>query len=432
MSFFYRLTWQKIRVWLLGLFILLFVTGFFILMHTGQPVAPMTEDVPVANGEDFGQFLIDHYALLSPFFDRHRPDLITQGEPLLIRALGDVILLNMAIGWVVAAAMAFGFSHFYARSHAKPWESVIYSTWRIGLEMIVFLMGSFGVFGWEQTDLPIPLAVIIILFVLVDIIAQSVLVSNIYGTGPTISTVFYICVLLVLVPIGALLTGAQIKKKMSILLSQFADVPAVTTDLLSATATGNGQLNIAHRARDDASEAVTQAQAKLDQIRAEEDAVQKSIEAKKNSEAYVFGRIVRIRASGDLLSARDQMTAFLTQFPNGTLVAMAKAQLDMINQDLAQEKQGEAEAAHAAAQARADLQARAAQGMVTLEEMRHALLGKSREDVTGLFGQPSDTGPDRWDYRQRMLLNAQAHEKHGLTIHFSQDAVQGVEYYSGN
>ena len=62
----------------------------------------------------------------------------------------------------------------------------------------------------------------------------------------------------------------------------------------------------------------------------------------------------------------------------------------------AQKKQEEADAARAAAQARADLLARAAKGEVTLSEMRQALIGKTRAEVSDLLGAPSETATDSW------------------------------------
>jgi hypothetical protein len=93
-----------------------------------------------------------------------------------------------------------------------------------------------------------------------------------------------------------------------------------------------------------------------------------------------------------------------------------------------QKKQQDADAAHTAAVARADLLARAARGAVTLSEMRRVLIGKSREDVKNLLGLPMETGTDTWGYRQQMIVNPVTNEKHGLTVYFSEGTVQGVDY----
>ena len=88
----------------------------------------------------------------------------------------------------------------------------------------------------------------------------------------------------------------------------------------------------------------------------------------------------------------------------------------------------EADAARAAAQARADLLTRAGKGEVTLSEMRQALLGKTRAQVSNLLGLPSETASDSWSYRRQMILNPLTNEKHGLTVYFSEGIVQGVDY----
>ena len=100
--------------------------------------------------------------------------------------------------------------------------------------------------------------------------------------------------------------------------------------------------------------------------------------------------------------------------------------------DEAQKNQEEADAARVAAQARADLLARAAKGEVTLSEMRQALIGKTRAQVSGLLGQPSETGSDSWGYRQQMILNPLTNEKTGLMVYFTEGAVQSVDYNRGS
>lgn len=422
---------------MLGIFILLFAIGVFILTHTGKQIAPMpTQTVASANGENFGQFLVDHYALLVPFFEKNQQNLVRQGEPLLIRVMGDLILINMAIGWVLTVGIAIGFSSIYARRHAQPQEAVIYATWRLGLDIGIFLMASLGAFGWELLQLPIPVWPILILFGLAGIIAHSILVANVYGTNTTVSTLFYIFLLTILILAVALVSGAAIKKRMAIVLAQFFDVQSVTAQLNDATAEGNRQLADIKSSSAEAHQTVDAAQDKINEIDKNMEAVRKEIETEQNSEAYVYARIMRIRAQGDLPSAQDQLEAFIVKFPTGTLINTAKAQLDVIKQDIvtgdAQKKLAEANEAQAAAQARADLLARASRGEVTIVEMRHALLGKTMYEVQGLFGKPTESGPERWGYASKMVQNPQTNEKFGLSVYFTEDVVQSVDYYYGN
>jgi hypothetical protein len=69
---------------------------------------------------------------------------------------------------------------------------------------------------------------------------------------------------------------------------------------------------------------------------------------------------------------------------------------------------------------------------VTLSEMRDALIGKSRAEVTALFGAPTETGANRWGYGQRMIFNPLDDSHLGLTVVFSDGFVQGVDYYYGS
>jgi hypothetical protein len=95
----------------------------------------------------------------------------------------------------------------------------------------------------------------------------------------------------------------------------------------------------------------------------------------------------------------------------------------------AQQKQDEANAVRITAQARADLLARAAKGEVPLSEMRKALIGKSRAQVSALLGSPTETASNTWRYRQQMVMNPLTGEKHCLVVYFIEGNVQGIDYY---
>jgi len=176
----------------------------------------------------------------------------------------------------------------------------------------------------------------------------------------------------------------------------------------------------------------TDLQNQINEAQAEQERLAQAIEDKKHSDRYLFTQIVKVRAKGDLESARRQLLSFLTQFPTSNVTAQARLQLSEINNQLAleeaQKQQQEAEAAQAAAAARADLLARAGKGDVTLSEMRQALIGKTRAQVSDLLGEPSETASDSWGYRQQMILNPMTNEKHGLVVNFSEGIVQGVDY----
>jgi uncharacterized protein (DUF3084 family) len=168
------------------------------------------------------------------------------------------------------------------------------------------------------------------------------------------------------------------------------------------------------------------------QAQTEKSQLHEQIEAKKNSDIYIFAQIMKVRAGGDLAAARDQLAAFPAKFPASPLLVLARGQLaDLDNQiaaEAAQQKQAEADAVRAAAAARADLLARAAKGQVTLSEMRAVIIGKSRADVKALLGAPGDTGTDTWTYYPQMIVNPLTNEKSGLVVNFSEGVVQGVDY----
>ena len=130
------------------------------------------------------------------------------------------------------------------------------------------------------------------------------------------------------------------------------------------------------------------------------------------------------RATSSPLSWPNFLRVRWTPWPAGN---WPKSAAELVVEET-QKKQEEADAARAAAQARADLLARAGKGEVTLSEMRQALIGKTRAQVSDLLGQPSETASDSWGYRQQMILNPLTNEKHGLTVYFNEGIVQSVDY----
>ncbi len=278
------------------------------------------------------------------------------------------------------------------------------------------------------------LVVAISLIVLVNFAVQTFLVTAIYRTSIVVSGLFYLGLFVVHLLAGGLVLGPLVKARTAAMMTQFID-QNVASQLKSATTEAKNDLALVAAARDKAKAAQAEARNQLDQANADLEKLHRQIEDKKNSEAFVYGRVVRIYAGGDLPAARDQFTAFLAKFPSGSEAGPAQALLAQIDSELAareaQKKQAEADALRAAEQARADLLARAGKGEVTLSEMREALIGKTRDEVNALFGKPSEIGPDRWGYGQRMIVNPMTKEKHGLAIYFKEGAVQGVEYYYG-
>jgi hypothetical protein len=189
-------------------------------------------------------------------------------------------------------------------------------------------------------------------------------------------------------------------------------------------------------ADDQSATEAAQLQAQIDQDKSEEITVSQEIQDQKNSEQYLFSQIAKLHARGDLTAARDQFAALLARDANGPLTGLIRGQLTQVNNEIAaqqvQKQQAAAQTAQAAAEARADLLARAGRGQVTLSEMRRVLLGKSRADVSALFGPPTETASDRWGFRRQMILNPITNEHTGLAIYFFEGLVQSVDYYHGS
>ena len=399
------------------------------LMADGTNAAPAQ---PAAGGEDFGQYLADHQADLAPFFIKNGSDLFKLAVPALMGMMGWVIFFTLLAGWVIDVLMSRGFAFLFSPAFADLKRAVVYATGRLILSLVyTCLTGLAIVLSLSLSHSGIVMPLLVVFLLVVALAAQIVWILYLFRTNFPISAGFYLAVIVAHFIVGFLITKPILGLQSSSVAANFVD-QAITPKLEAEAQSTRRELAGVESARDEARAKIADFQDQIARAGTEQEQLGKEIEEKKNSDIYVFSRIVQARARGELDSARDQLAAFPAQFPSSSLKAPARAQLDQVNNQIAveeaQKQQEQAEAARAAAQARADLLARAAKGEVTLSEMREALIGKTRAQVSDLLGMPSETASDSWGYGRQMIVNPLTSEKTGLTVYFTEGAVQGVDY----
>ena len=385
-----------------------------------------------ASGEDFGQYLADHQDDLAPFFLKNAGDLFKLAVPLAMGMSGWIVLFTMLVGWGIDVLMSRGYAFFFAPVFADWKRSIVYATGRLCLSLIYTCLIGLAIvlcLGLAHAGVIILSAVLVLM--VVAFAAQIVWVLYLFHSSFSSSAMFYLAIIVVHSIAGIMLAVPLFGSRAPQAATQFID-SAITPRLRDEVAAMRRQLASVKADRDAALVKTADLQNQISQAATEQDRLHQQIEEKKNSDIYVLAQIIKVRANGDLASARDQLGAFPAKFPGSPLNSLVRAQLDDVNNQIAmasmQEKQQEADAAKAAAQARADLLDRVAKGEVTLSEMRHALIAKTRAQVKELLGPPSDTGPDSWSYSEQMIINPMTNEKHGLFINFSEGIVQGVDY----
>jgi hypothetical protein len=409
---------------------------FFWLCQAGLPLFAEGPGVPAAQpaaaNEDFGQYLADHESDLEPFFSNNAEDFFKLGLPLLMGMAGWVIAITMAVGWVIDVLMSRGYAFLFAPAHADIKRSIVYATGSLFLGFVYNCLILLAVvFSLKLTNAGAIMTGVVVLLLLVAFAAQVVWILYLYRTSFPLSTAFYIAIVLVHAVVGFLITKPFLGSRASSVATDFVD-RAIAPRLEAEAAATKRAADAAVSSLNETKAKSTELQTEITQAGTEQEQLRKAIEDKKNSDIYVFSRIIQTRAQGDLPSARDQLMAFLTKFPSSHLNPLVQTQLAEISDAMAvedeQHKQQEADAARAAAQARADLLARADKGEVTLSEMRQALIGKTRSDVNGLLGLPSDTASDSWGYRKQMIINPLTNTRYGLTVYFDEGKVQSVDY----
>jgi TolA-binding protein len=413
---------------------LLLVILMLWLVASGLPLmADTAVSQPPAGTEDFGQYLADHEADLTPFFSKNAEDLSKLAIPLVMGMMGWVVVCTMLVGWGIDVLMGRGFAFFFAPAHAEIKRCIIYATGRLFLSFVyTILMGLAVVLSLGLTYAVYVILGVLLLLLVVSFAAQLVWILYLYRTPFFTSFLFYLAIALVHGVVFFLIAKPILGSRSSVVASDFVD-RAVTPRLQTEIDATRHTLSGAEADRDAAKAKVDELQGQINQAKMDQEQLRKEIEEKKNSDIYILSQILQARARGDLASARDQLHAFPSRFPSSSLSTLAQNQLAEITAQLAgqeeQKKQAEVDAARATAEARADLLMRAGKGEVTLSEMRRALIGKTTDQVSELLGTPSNIGSDRWDYRQQMIVNPMTNEKTGLTVDFSEGAVQGVDYY---
>ncbi|MCE0522956.1 MAG: DUF4407 domain-containing protein [Methylacidiphilales bacterium] len=402
------------------------------LAMASLPLGAAGTNAAPASGDDFGQYLADHQAELAPVFTKNADDFFRLGVPLVIAMTGWVVVITMLVGWVIDVLMSNGFAFFFAPASMGWKRAVVYATGRLFLSFVyTCLLVLAVVFSLKLTHPGTIIGIAVILLLIVAFAAQVVWVLYLYRISFALSAAFYIVIIVAHTLVGALIAKPVIGMQASTAVADFVN-RVITPPLQAEAVSTKRELAVAASARDATNAKVVALQNQIDQAQTEEKQLSQEIEEKKDSDIFVFSQIVQVHARGDLKSARDQLTAFLAKFPSSSLEGMAQGQLNQVNNQIAaadaQQKQEAVDTVRAAAEAKADLLARAQKGEVTLSEMRRVLIGKTRAQVSDLLGLPSDTASDSWAYRQQMILNPLTNQRYGLVVNFTEGTVQGVDY----
>jgi DNA-binding transcriptional regulator YdaS (Cro superfamily) len=393
-------------------------------------VSPMTG----AGSGSFGHYLADHQDDLAPFFAAHSAELVSDGFHRAFELGGEILVTVLVLTWVLDIILGRLGAIMIAPAQANLNRAEVYASGRLVLGLLLTailvrdLISCLTLMGPTTTTL-----VVMTLLAVSAWVVQVVWYHYVYRCTLPGAVVFYAGLLVVhaiaILVVLPVFFSAQIDRAITTYVDQSV-APRLHDE--------------ADRARQDNARGedqtvksrVAELEARVNAAQADQQRLEQAIADRKNSAEYLFHDLVKLRAAGNLTEARTQFVAFLRQFPDGPTAAEARTQLGGIDQALAAQaeakKAQEAESAREAAQARASLLARAAAGQVTLSEMRDALIGKSRAEVTALFGAPTETGANRWGYGQRMIFNPLDDSHLGLTVVFADGFVQGVDYYYGS
>jgi hypothetical protein len=415
---------RKPRHRLAALGVLVFMAGN--LLEAGATASGFAPDYPA--------YLAKHQAELVPFFTAHGCDTLKAGLPILVSTAGHVLLVTALIGWVLDILLAWGYATIFAPAYAKFPRALMYACGRLALALMLTIVLTFAAMVGINAGAGLPALLIVAVLTVPAIFAQVFWVGYLYRTNARPSLLFYVALLAVHALVFAVLVPTLFAGQVNTAVAQYMDesvVPCLRTEADQAKRTADED----EVKRDAAQAQVTALQARINQDEAREQILQKQIASGQTSPAMTYGRLVRLRAQGDLAGAGTGLAAFITANPHDPLADNARGQLESVNQvlsaQLALRREQDFQAARASQTARRHLLEDAAGGRATLSEMRDALLGKSEAQVAALFGAPSETAADKWGYGRRMVYDPETRERRGLALVFSDGVVQGVDYYYG-
>jgi hypothetical protein len=406
--------------------------GLVPALASGTP--PAASAAPPAR-ENFGQYLVAHQDDLAPFFSKNKSELVRQSVPLVLEWMGKVLLVAFLIGWAIDILLGRGFAALFSPARATFRPALIYATGRLILNFIlVASLGTTIVSVAGSDHLSSAILTLVAFFVLLGLVLQVGWIHFLFRADVPIAILFYLTLMVVhgfltLAVSSSIGTSRASNSEMA-----FMD-QTVTPQLQAEVKWERKKLAELEPARVQAAEKVARLQGQIDQTRTEVQEVQKQIDDAKISESYLYIQALKVHASGNLLAARDQFNALLARFPRGPLIGRVRGQLVQINSELAaqdaERKQFAATQTRQAARALAGLVARIGRGQATLSEMRRALIGKTRVEVSALLGSPSETASNRLGFGRQMILNPLTNQRSGLAVYFSEGTVQGVDYYYG-
>jgi DNA-binding transcriptional regulator YdaS (Cro superfamily) len=408
--------------------------GLLGLTGTGSALQAEVSPMTGAGSGTFGQYLADHQDDLAPFFAGHSAELVNDGFHRAFDLGGKILVTVLVLTWVLDIVLSRLGAVVTAPAEANLNRSVVYASGRLVLGLLLTAILVRDLISCLTLMGPTTTTVLVMALLAISAwVVQVVWYHYVYRCTLPGAVAFYAALLVVhAIAISVVLPvffSAQIDRAFTSYVdesvaSRLHDEAAKTRP---ETAKGEDQ-TVKSRVAD--------LEARVNAAQADQQRLEQAIADRKNSAEYLFREVVKLRAAGNLTEARTQFAALLRQFPDGPTAGETRTQLSGIDQALAAQaeakKAQEAERAREAAQARATLLARAAAGQVTLSEMRDALIGKSRAEVTALFGAPTETGANRWGYGQRMIFNPLDDSHLGLTVVFSDGFVQGVDYYYGS
>jgi hypothetical protein len=383
---------------------------------------------------DFPAYLAKHQAELAPFLEQNVCTTLKDGLHILVSVGGNLLLATALFGWVLDVPLSWGFSTVFAPAYAKLTRALIYACGRLVLALMLTVILSFAALVGVNAGAGLPALMVVAVLAVPAIVVQLFWINYLYRTTTPTSLLFYLTLLAAHALIFVVLVPTMFSKQVDTAITEYMNESVVPCLRTEADKAQHDAAALAAK-RDDVQSRATDLQSRITQDQADEQDLQKQIDARKNAPAVLFARLVLLRAQGNLAEAGKGLGDFIAKYPNDPHADAARGQIAAVNQaltaQLALERQQQAETTRATAQARAQLLARAGAGQATLSEMRHALIGKTRAQVLAYFGPPTETGADRWGYGKRMVLDPDTHVARGLTVVFSEGFVQGVDYYYG-
>jgi hypothetical protein len=419
----------------------LLLAGVFLAMGSSKIEAQETisvevpEPVSSPDGEsqasivEFLKLLDKHQSELQPVWNEHAPAMIQAALPVLARSV-SLLMIPQGILWGLAFLLSIHLvSMLLAPSACSIRNAAIFA----GVQVLLVVAGSL-----ISMLLSASLALWVVVWAIVGIgmfVSQIVLTMNLYQVGigrmllfGILGNILFSVMMTALTFLSSLLVTPEMVAQ-AIPVGEVAHaslLPVVNAEIAAIQPQFEEYRNQIESNR----QKLADLEARKGRTQEQLSAAEKEIADLSKDPAVVYPSIGKLVDQGKLDEAKKAYEELARDHPHSEYAGFATHQAnviaEMFQRSAEEQRQAKAEAERLAAESEAAFKARVKSGAATLSEVRRFLIGKSKDDVIFLLGQPSSQPTNALMYVDFAVRDPVNTRSGPLVVYLFEERVQGV------